>query len=278
LLSFPAPPPKFKESRRIKRKMPNNSGWIKLHREILDWEWYQDANTARLFLHCLLKAGREENKWQGEIIPAGSFVSSTKKLSNELSLTEREIRTAINHLKTTGELTIKTTNKFSVISIINWNIYQQTEIENDKQNDKPLTSNRQATDNKQECKEHKNVKNNMFVIPTIEEIREFCAKRKNKIDPEYFLEYQNARGWKFKTGLPMKSWKATIITWEKNNFNTGGSNGNSAAGFQKPTTAFRGSFKTERDQINDEAGRIADEINREHYAKLAADGKTNNAT
>lgn len=70
----------------------------------------------------------------------------------------RSIRTILDFLKNSQNLTIKTTNKFSVISIVNWSTYQGEDIQNDNQNDKQPTNNRQATDNKQECKELKNEK------------------------------------------------------------------------------------------------------------------------
>lgn len=84
----------------------DNSGRIDLHRKILDWEWYSDINTCRLFIHMLLKANWREGKFRGTTVPRGSFVSSLEKLSEETGLTIRELRTAISHLKMTGELTV----------------------------------------------------------------------------------------------------------------------------------------------------------------------------
>jgi hypothetical protein len=70
----------------------------------------------------------------------GQFIFGRKKAAEETGLTEREIRTILDFLRKAGNLTIKTTNKFSIISIINWTIYQSEEIENDQLNDQPLTS------------------------------------------------------------------------------------------------------------------------------------------
>ena len=50
-------------------------GWIKLHRKILDWEWYDDINTKVLFLHLLLTANHEEQKWRGKIIERGQLIT-----------------------------------------------------------------------------------------------------------------------------------------------------------------------------------------------------------
>ena len=120
----------------------NDSGHVILHRKILGWEWYMDINTCRLFIHMLLKANWKDGKFRGTTVPRGSFVSSLYKLSEETKLKKREIRTAIAHLKTTGELTVRTTNKYSVFTIQNYDLYQS----NDTQNDNQMTNERQTND------------------------------------------------------------------------------------------------------------------------------------
>ena len=100
------------------------SGYIKIDRKITEWEWYKNLNTKVVFFHCLLKANWKDGKFEGKIIKRGSFVTSIKKLSLELCLTEDEVRTAIKHLISTGELTKQTTNKYSVITVSNYELYQ----------------------------------------------------------------------------------------------------------------------------------------------------------
>lgn len=134
--------------------MSNLNGFIKLHRKLLVWEWYSDINVRVLFLHCLLRANHKPNKWLGTMLQAGQFATSLGNLAKECGLTVRQTRTALNKLKTTGELTSKTTSRYSVISINNWDKWQA----NDTQNDKQMTNERQANDNKQEYKEYKEIK------------------------------------------------------------------------------------------------------------------------
>lgn len=117
-------------------KSMNTTGQILLHRKIIEWEWYGDINTCRLFIHMLLIANWKEGHFRGTTVPRGSFVSSLDKLSEETGLTKREIRTAISHLKTTGEVTVKTTNKFSVFTIKNYDLYQSFDIQSDTQKTK----------------------------------------------------------------------------------------------------------------------------------------------
>lgn len=125
--------------------------YIKVYRSMLEWKWYSDINTSRLFLHMLLKANWKAGKFQGTTVPRGSFVSSIKKLSEESELTEREIRTAISHLKSTGEVTSKATNKFTVFTVVNYKLYQSNDIQNDNQ----ATNERQTNDNNRRKKEGK---------------------------------------------------------------------------------------------------------------------------
>ena len=105
--------------------------YVKLDRKILDWEWYLNINTKTLFIHMLLKANWKEGRFEGKTIPKGSFVSSIPKLSAETGLTEREIRTSIGHLRATGELTVKTTNKYSVFTVKNYSLYQASGTQSD---------------------------------------------------------------------------------------------------------------------------------------------------
>jgi hypothetical protein len=90
-----------------------------LHRTLLDWEWYQEPNTLRVFLHLLLRANHKSKRWQGVLVKSGQVITGRLKLSQELNLTERKIRTALDHLKMTNEISIKATKQYSIITINN---------------------------------------------------------------------------------------------------------------------------------------------------------------
>lgn len=141
-----------------------NLGWIKFHRKFLEWEWYQDSKMVHLFIHLLLKANHSDNNWQGVDIKRGQLITSYDSLQRQTKISIRSLRTCINKLKKTGELTIKPTNKYSTITICNYDSYQSIINERDKQNDKPSdkrpTSDRQATDMQSDIKqEDNNIKN-----------------------------------------------------------------------------------------------------------------------
>ena len=189
-------------------------GFIYLHRKMLDWEWYDDINTCRVFLHCLFRANWKPCKWHGVDIEPGQFITSLQNLAVETGLSVRQIRTALDHLISTGEVTSKSQSKFRIITVNNWDRYQAS----DKQVDKQPTSKRQgsdkvATTDEESNKEIKKI-NNIFVVPTVDEVRAYCNERKNGIDPETFINFYSSKGWMIGKNK-MKDWKAAVRTWEK---------------------------------------------------------------
>jgi len=111
-----------------------------------DWEWYKDINTKVLFIHLLLTANIKECKYMGKEIPRGCVITTISKLSEETGLTPREVRTAIKHLISTGEIEVKTTNKNSIIKVHNYNVYQASIPVERQANDNQAPNQRQTND------------------------------------------------------------------------------------------------------------------------------------
>lgn len=105
------------------------SGWVKLHRSLLDWEWYSDCNVVYTFVHLLLEANWEDKKWRGIVIPRGSLLTSLSKLAKELKLSVQQLRTVFNKLQKTNDITIKSTNGYSLIIVVNYDLYQASSEE-----------------------------------------------------------------------------------------------------------------------------------------------------
>lgn len=99
-------------------------GFILLHRSILRWEWYGDLNTARLFIHLLLTVNYEPQRWQGIAVERGQRVASMAKLADETGLTVKQVRTALEHLKRTGEVTHTATSKYGLFTVNHYDRYQ----------------------------------------------------------------------------------------------------------------------------------------------------------
>ena len=144
------------------------NGWIKLHRKILKWEWYQDKNTKSLFIHLLLKANFEDKHWKGIEIKRGQVLIGRKQISQEINISEQSIRTSLMKLKSTNEITIKSTNKHSIITLNNYETYNyindNINQQNNHQDNQQLTNN-QPTTNQQltTTKNNKNDKNDKNV-------------------------------------------------------------------------------------------------------------------
>jgi len=141
-------------------------GWIKLHRKFLKWEWFDDSKMIKFFIYCLLRANYEDAKWQGQIIKRGSFISSLKNISIDTNFSVQQVRTLISKLKSTDEITSKSTNTYTLITICNFESYQveniveqQANQQTNQQTDNKRITNEQQTDNKR-ITTSKNIKKN----------------------------------------------------------------------------------------------------------------------
>ena len=168
--------------------------YIKLSRNILEWEWYSDINTCRLFIHMLLKANWKEGNFRGTTVPRGSFVSSLPKLADETALTMREVRTAITHLKTTGELTCKSCSKYTIFTVKNYCLYQTSDMQSDRQTTDKRHSNDTLTTTIEEKKDEnlnedkvtfeKSDDEDLIEDATFINLREEAIKKMKENDPE----------------------------------------------------------------------------------------------
>lgn len=133
--------------------------YIKLNRKILEWGWYTDTNTFKLFLHLLLSANYKDGEFLGIQIKRGQALKSISKLSFETGLTVQNVRTAINHLKATREITCHPTKYGQLITVEKYALYQSNEyVPNTQPNTQPnreLTSNQQGANNILRRKESK---------------------------------------------------------------------------------------------------------------------------
>lgn len=126
-------------------KNVENKGWITLHRKIQQWEWYDDTPTRSIFIDLLLSASYNEYQWHGVTIKRGQVPFGRLEASRRLGLSEQSIRTAIKKLKSTNEITTSSTNRYTLITIVNYDKYQCDEGEDNQQSNQQ--SNIQSTSN-----------------------------------------------------------------------------------------------------------------------------------
>ena len=150
------------------------NGWIKMHRDVIDWEWFKTPNMYHLFSFLLLSANVKDGKWQGYEIKRGQLITGRKKISEQTGISQQSIRTCLTRLKQTNEITVKSTSKFSVITICNYEKYQTTGSACQPTTNQQSTSNQPATNHKQEVKKLRS-----------KEVKEKINK-KEKFDPVKF--------------------------------------------------------------------------------------------
>lgn len=170
-------------------------GYIKFYRKFLEWEWYQDSNCVRLFLHLLLKANFKDNRWQGTEVKRGQLITSINHLSKETGLSEQQVRSTIKKLISTSEITSKATNKFTIITIEKYSFYQSQEEEitnnltsnttNEQQtNNKQITNNQQQLKNVKKDNKEKKENNNKNTLVCDEQFESFWQMYDKKVDRE----------------------------------------------------------------------------------------------
>lgn len=122
-----------------------SQGYIIIHRKILEWEWYDDANTMRVFFHLLISANHKPNKWRGILIDRGQVITTYELIAKTLNLSTQSVRSSITKLKSTGELTIIRHPFYGLYTLTNYSTYQPTNSHSNNQS----TINQQSINSKQ---------------------------------------------------------------------------------------------------------------------------------
>jgi DNA-binding transcriptional MerR regulator len=190
------------------------SGWIKIHRKFLDWEWFNKSEAVHLFLYMLLKANHKDNKWQGNDVKRGQFISSLGNISSATGITIQQIRTILKKLEKTNEIKVKSTSQFTIVTICKYECYQdENEDTNKRITNNQQTTNKQSTTNKNE----KNNKENIYrefqhLFITEDEIKKLLEKNTiNQID-NILNDIENYKG-----NTKYKSLYLTAVKWLQKN-------------------------------------------------------------
>ena len=136
-------------------------GWIKLHRSIESWEYSDDTEMFRLWTHLLLKASHNGYWWHGIYLKPGQVIASREGLSKVAkTFTVQKVRTMLGKLRKSQQITIETTNNYTLITIVKWDFYQNNEEKSTRKSTKVLTSDQPATNQQlTTTNNEKNVKN-----------------------------------------------------------------------------------------------------------------------
>jgi hypothetical protein len=191
-----------------------STGWIKIHRKFIEWQWFDKSEAVHLFLYILLKANHADKMWQGHDVKRGQLITSIGHLSIATGISQRSVRTLLKKFENTGEIELKTTNKFTLVSVCKYECYQIADEESDKQNVTQTTIKRQSTD--KQLTTNKNVKNEKNVENIIPTLEEFCEYGMKGLKPGYrypieakYNQWVEA-GWVDGHGKKIKNWKTKL--------------------------------------------------------------------
>ena len=124
-------------------------GYIKLDRAIRKWRWYTKKNMLNVWIELLLSAAFEDYYCDGQLIKRGQVMIGREKMAKQLGMGVQELRTCLNRLVSTGEITIQSTNRGSIITIVKWDEYQgspsNTNQQSNQRTNQQVTSNQPAT-------------------------------------------------------------------------------------------------------------------------------------
>lgn len=195
------------------------TGYIKLYRQILEWEWYSDINTKILFLHILLKSNFKDSVWRGIKINRGQLFTSIFHLSSEIGISEKQIRNSLKKLKNTKEIDIQGASNGTMITVCNYGIYQSLEILEGEQtasnwaNEGQAKGERRANEGRQRKKNNKDNNNNKENNTLLSEIKISDIPEENKQFYTIALTFHDIMQ-SYLTKLKIKSTsKHTYETW-----------------------------------------------------------------
>lgn len=214
--------------------------WIKLHLKLKNWGWSDDPNMVALWVRILMEANWKDEEWHGVVYEKGSFPTSYAKLSQDTGISVQTVRTCLERLKKSGEVTCVSTSTGTKIIVNKWDFYQGQCDDDNMPINTPLTSDQhtanteptqdQHTANMQlttliEDKNNRRVeivevidkKNKKFTRPSIEEVETYCNEIGATVDPQKWYDYYEANGWKVGKNS-MKDWKACIRNWNRNSY------------------------------------------------------------
>lgn len=193
-------------------------GFVKIYRSLLAWEWFDDAKTLQVWIYILLRVQWEDTRWRGIQIKRGQMLESLPSIAENTGLSVQSVRTAISHLKSTGEITDYVTGFGRLITVIKWADFQGLADDGNRLSNR--LSNRRSTDDQQHIKKNKKEKNkervkredesSSFSPPSLSDVSEFVESNNLNVDPERFWLYYQAKAWKGIT-----DWPAAILLWSK---------------------------------------------------------------
>ena len=199
------------------------AGWISLHRKLQECDiWLDDEPFDRrsAWIDLLLSANHEDHSmiFDGHriIVKRGQLITSVRKLSARWHWGKDKTLAYLRLLEELQMIERYADSRKTLVTIVNYDIYQDEDISNRQSADSKQTVSRHtpATNNNDNNENNINKNNRAFVKPTVDEVRAYCLERNNGIDAETFISFYESKGWMIGKNK-MKDWKAAVRTWER---------------------------------------------------------------
>jgi len=194
-------------------------GWIKLYRDLLDNPTVmKDGDHLAVWIWLLMNATskRKPVRFGGEQIylKPGELTTGRKKIASALRISEYKVQRILSMFENAQQIAQRTDRQCRLITILNWNKYQERAQRNaqDVHNEPP--TNRQRPDTKQEGEKGRSEREYPHA-PSFEEVRDYVEEKGYQMDPEAFFDYYSESNWIKKNGQPIVDWKASVRTWAR---------------------------------------------------------------
>lgn len=102
------------------------NGWVKLHRKILEWEFYNDMPVRSVFIHLLLTAEFDTVECHGITVQRGQMITTLAELMDCLGITKKQVRRALSDLQAHNQITIVKTHRHMILTVVNYDSYQDS--------------------------------------------------------------------------------------------------------------------------------------------------------
>ena len=200
-------------------------GWVSIYRKMQDKSWYRDSEYVHVWLHLILNANYSNKRvWvngQEVEVKRGQLLTSRIAISDKTGVTQSKIYRILSRYESEHQIEQQKTNKYTIITIVNYEEYQKSEQQTEQQmNNKRTTDEQQMNTNNNDNnvnndnKYKKKNKKEKFVKPTVEEVQNYIQEKNLKVNAEGFIDYYEANGWLVGKNH-MKDWKATLRNWNR---------------------------------------------------------------
>ena len=201
-----------------------NEGWVKTYRSLTDhWVWQDKPfSKGQAWMDLLLMVNHCEKKVliDGKLIKIerGQTVTSIRKLCDKWGWSNTKVKRFLKMLEDDSMLVVKSDTKKTVINVVNYSVYQDSENEKTtekRQSNDTETSQKHTNKNEKNDKNEKKSNIKRFTPPTYEQVFGYCKERNNSVDANVFIDFYESKGWMVGKNK-MKDWKAAVRNWERN--------------------------------------------------------------